>query len=425
MQTTTINGDVKSGFEPVRDAFAKNFSERSELGASICLVIGDETVVDLWGGRVIAGGPAWQADTLNVLFSCTKPATALCAQVLAARGDLDLDAPLDGLWPELRAAQAGGTVRMMLDHSIGLPALRKPVKPDALTDAAYMTDLLAAEEPFWTPGTRVGYHALTYGFLIGEVVRRATGQSLGRFFRDEIAAPLELDFHIGLPEADESRVAPVVPYRPGKDEPANPFTAAAKQSGTVANALAFHSGDWSVHGVNTRAGRAAEIGAAGGIGNARSLAHLFAALIQGGERIGLSQDVIAGFAEASSATHRDETLRVPTRFGPGFMLRMDNSASSRGGEGFLIGDRAFGHIGAGGSACFADPDAGLAFGYTMNRLGPGLLLSARDGRAQALIDAAYSCLNYRKTPHARWARCAPGSSRPKDRAPCHQGRNTE
>ncbi len=406
MQSTAINGDVTPGFEPVRVAFAENFLERGELGASVCLIVDGQTVVDLWGGLTTPDGPAWQSDTVHVVFSCTKPATALCAHVLAARGTLDLDAPLRAIWPELRAAQDVATLRMMLDHSIGLPALREPVKPDALTDAAYMTDLLSAEEPFWGPGTRVGYHALTYGFLIGEVVRRATGLSLGTFFRDEIANPLGLDFHIGLPTTEEERVASVVSYLPGRDEPQNAFTDAAKQVGTVANALAFHSGNWVTQGVNTRAGRAAEIGAAGGIGNARSLAELFAALVQGGERIGLSPDLIAGFAEASSATHCDETLRVPTRFGPGFMLRMDNQAPLRGGEGFLIGDRAFGHIGAGGSAVFADPEAGLAFAYTMNRQGPGLLLSPRDGRAQALIDAAYTCLSYRRTPHARWTRSA-------------------
>ncbi|WP_290560587.1 serine hydrolase domain-containing protein [Aestuariivita sp.] len=424
MPDKAIHGHIEPGFEPVRAAFAENFDTRDELGASVSLVVGGRCVVDLWGGSVAPEGGAWQADTVHVVFSCTKPATALCAHVLAAGGALDLDAPLRDIWPELLAAKAGATLRMMLDHSLGLPALRETVKPDALTDTAYMTDLLARQAPYWTPGTRVGYHALTYGFVIGEVVRRVTGQSLGTVFRNEIAAPLGLDFHIGLPASEEGRVAPVLPYRPGRDEPASAFMEAARQTGTVTNAFTFNSGDWAVRGVNTRAGRAAEIGAAGGVGNARSLAKLFAALVEGGTKIGLCPDQVADFAEASSATHCDETLRVPTRFGPGFMLRMDNRAASRSGEGFLIGDHAFGHIGAGGSVAFADPDAGLAFGYTMNRLGPGLLLSPRNVRGQALIDAAYTCLGYRMTTQARWTRNASEHRRPDTPDAHYQGRTT-
>ncbi|MDE4276785.1 serine hydrolase [Phaeobacter gallaeciensis] len=415
MSASQISGWVAPGFEPLREAFALNFAERDELGASVALHVGGRPVADLWGGHIAPGGAVWQADTVHVLFSCTKPAAALCLHLLAARGAVDLDAPLSQIWPELGAAEAGGSLRMMLDHSLGLPALRTPVKPDALTDSAYMVALLEKEEPFWSPGHGVGYHALTYGFLVGEVVRRVTGQSLGDFFRDEIAAPLQLDLHIGLPESAEPRVAPIIPYRPGPDEPASAFMQAARQKGSPTNLFTFNSGDWAVKGVNTRAGRAAEIGAAGGVGNARAMAELFAALAEGGERLGLAPDQVAGFTEASSATHCDAVLRVPTRFGPGFMLRMDNRAPTRGGEGFLIGDRAFGHVGAGGSVAFADPQAGIGFAYTMNRLGPGLLLSPRNGRAQALIDAAYACLGYQLTDRGHWTR---------EPVAIHQGRKT-
>lgn len=419
-----IGGWVAPGFEPLRDAFAENFESRGELGASFALHVNGQPVADLWGGQIEVRGASWQPETVHVLFSNTKPAAALCVHLVVARGGLDLDMPLREIWPELRAGQSGATLRMVLDHSLGLPAVRKPVKADALTDSAYMISLLETEEPFWAPGTRVGYHALTFGFLLGEVVRRATGQSLGAFFGSEIAAPLGLDFHIGLPASEESRVAPVIPYIPGRDAPATAFMQAARREGTPTNLFTFNSGDWATRGVNTRAGRAAEIGAAGGIGNARSLSGLYSALAEGGARLGLAPDQIAGFAAASSATHCDEVLRVPTRFGPGFMLRMDNRAPTRGGEGFLIGDRAFGHIGAGGSVGFADPAAGIGFGYTMNRLGPGLLLSPRNGRAQALIEAAYTCLGYQMTARGHWMRDASAAQQPETPAANYLGRKT-
>ena len=401
LETLAISGHCDERFAPVAKAFARNFRDRGQLGASVALVVDGRLAVDLWGGLTAPDGTPWHRDTVHVVFSCTKAATALCIHLLAARGALDLDAPLTAIWPELRAAQAGGTVRMMLDHTIGLPALRDPVKPDCMTDTPYMVARLEAEPPFWTPGTRQGYHALTYGFLLAEVVRRVTGQSLGAFFADNIAAPLGLDFHIGLPATIEPRVAPVVLHRPPKGAPDSPFMAAAKTPGTVTNLFVFNSGDWPTRGVNTPEGRAAEIGAAGGVGNARSLAQMFAALAEGGERLGLTPDQIAGFATCSAATHCDETLRAPTRFGPGFMLAMDNRHPNRGGDGLIIGAQAFGHVGMGGSLGFADPAAGLALGYTMNRLGAGLLLN---DRGQSLVDAAYRCLGYRTTASGFWAR---------------------
>lgn len=399
--TCVISGHCDDRFAPLAEAFLQNFIERGELGASLALAVDGQLVVDLWGGQVAHGEVAWQRDTVHVVFSCTKAATALCIHLLAARGALDLDAPLTDIWPELQAAQAGGTVRMMLDHTVGLPALRDPLKLDALTDAAYMVARLEAEAPFWVPGTRQGYHALTYGFLLGEVVSRVSNHSLGAFFAEEIAQPLGLDFHIGLPESAEARVAPVFPYRPAKGEPDSPFMTAAKTPGTVTNLFVFNSGDWAVRGVNTPAGRKAEIGAAGGVGNARALAQMFSELATGGQRLGLTPDHIATFATCSAATHVDETLRAPIRFGPGFMLSMDNRHPSRGGEGLIIGARAFGHVGMGGSLGFADPEAGMGFGYTMNRHGTGLLLN---DRGQSLVDAAYCCLGYRTTTPSYWAR---------------------
>jgi CubicO group peptidase (beta-lactamase class C family) len=386
-EAAPIEGSCAAGWERVRDAFAENFARRDELGASVCVRHKGRTVVDLWGGVADPqSGAPWQEDTICVVFSCTKAATALCAHLLAERGALDLDASAAELWPEFAAEGKGeATPRMMLDHTLGLPALRDPVKPDALADWEYMTERLAAEPPFWEPGERTGYHALTYGFAIGEIIRRASGRGLGELFRKEIAEPLGLDFHIGLPKAEEPRVAPIRLWRPGPETVETRFIRDAKTPGTIPNLFVFNSGDWAAKGVNTPAGRAAEIGAASGVANARALSGLFAPLSTGEF---LRAETVRGFAQASSATHLDATLRAPTRFGPGFMLRMDNRA--RGLDSLVIGPRAFGHVGAGGSLGFADPEHGLAFGYAMNRQGPGLLLNPR---GQTLVDAAYACLS--------------------------------
>lgn len=386
--TVTIEGWCHPRFAAVAEAFARNFTDRDEAGASVALVHDGRLVVDLWGGAATADRP-WQADDLVVVFSATKAATALSLHLLAERGRLDLDRPVAGYWPEFAGnGKDRATVRMILDHTIGLPVLRPQLKADCITDAAYMIDHLAAETPFWEPGTRTGYHPLTMGFLAAEVVHRVDGRSLGRFFAEEIAGPLGLDFWIGLPEEHEARVAPVIIHRPPRDAQATPFLLAAREPGSIANLFVFNSGDFAVRGVNTRAGHAAEIGAAGGITNARGLAGLYAALVPGGP-LGFSADTLAGFAEASSATHLDATLLQPMRFGPGFMLRMDNRRRPQPADSLVIGHHAFGHVGAGGSVGFADPAAGIAFGYAMTRMGPGLLLNPR---GQSLVDAAYAAL---------------------------------
>jgi CubicO group peptidase (beta-lactamase class C family) len=386
-----IEGQCAPEFEGVYHVFRQNFDARDELGAAVNLIVNGETVVDLWGGLAdLNSGASWLSDTVTVVFSCTKAATALAAHVLADRGLLDLDAPVASIWPAFaQAGKAGVTTRMLLDHTAGLPAIRAPLKPDCLLDWDFMTSHLAAEAPFWEPGTRVGYHAITFGYLVGEVVRRVSGQSLGKFFADEISHPLGIGFWIGLPESEEVRVAPITPYRfqKGEDEPS--FIQAARMKGSIANLFIFNHGDWMARGVNTRAGHAAEIGAAGGITNARGLCGMFHALLEPGGALGLSAQTLAGFSETSSATHMDATLQMPTRFGPGFMHPMDNRRRPGGGDSVIFGPRAFGHVGAGGSLGFADPDAGLAFGYVMNRQGPGLLLNER---GQRLVDAAYAAL---------------------------------
>lgn len=398
-QEAGIDGTFLPELSPVAEAFSDNFRHNGELGASVCIELGGERVLDLWGGQIAPFGPAWERDTIHVVFSCTKPATALTVHLAARDGLLDLDAPLMDLWPELEASRHGATIRMILDHSIGLPAIENPAPADALTRSDWMVRALEQQAPFWTPGTRTGYHALTYGFLAGEVVRRVTGMSLGAAFQKYVGVPLELDFHIGLPAVDETRIAPIEIWRPGPDAIPSAFVVEARKPGSIAHLIAFNSGDWATHGVNSRAGRAAEIGAANGVGNARSLARMFGELAQGGCVLELDPGAVAEFSQASSATMLDATLQMPTRFGPGFMLGMDNRHPSHGGESLIFGRSAFGHVGAGGSVAFADPEIGLSFAYTMNRQGAGLLLNRR---GQSLIDAIYRALGYRSSGPGFW-----------------------
>ena len=409
MIAMTTEGICKKGYEQVAETFARNFAERGELGASVCLIASGETVVDLWGGVADAGtGAPWKKDTVSIVFSCTKGATALCANMLASRGRLDLDAPVIELWPEFGAhGKQAVTTRMMLDHSAGVPALRERVKDDGPYDWKYMTDRLAAEQPFWEPGTRNGYHGLTFGWTVGEMVRRASGKSLGAFFREEVAKPLGIDFWIGLPEVIEPRVAPIVPYAYRRDEAVTPFMRDLADKQSIPALFYFNVGAIMQGGLNTRAGYAAEIGAANGITNARGLAGMYAPLATGDGRF-VDAKTLARMGEVSTATHDDATLRIPTRFSLGFMKSMDNRTRSAGAKVFgedcdsvILSSAAFGHVGAGGSLGFADPAAGFSFGYTMSRMGPGLLMNSR---GQKLVDAAYRSLGYRSKDGGVWAR---------------------
>lgn len=404
------DGICKPGFERVAEAFQENFAARGEVGASVCLTVGGETVVDLWGGIADRKTDApWTRDTVGIVFSCTKGATAICAHMLASRGKLDLDAPVAELWPEFASnGKERATTRMMLDHSVGVPALRAKVKDNGPYEWDYMTGRLAEEAPFWEPGTRNGYHGFTFGWTVGEMVRRAAGVSLGSFFQNEIAMPLGLDFWIGLPEEMESRVAPIIPfvYKPGQAKSPFMIDLATKRDSPAA-LFFFNVGAWRTGGANTRAGHAAEIGAANGVTNARGLAGMYAPLANGGGPL-VDGKTLARMGEVSMATHDDATLRIPTRFALGFMKSMDNRKRSAGAELFgpdvdsvIMGSAAFGHVGAGGSLGFADPVAGLSFGYMMNRMGPGLLMNER---GQALVDTAYLSLGYTSKDGGVWVK---------------------
>jgi CubicO group peptidase (beta-lactamase class C family) len=393
-RSATIEGMVAPGFEPVLEAFEECFRRDGEIGASLAIEVDGLPVVDLWGGLADPGSAsAWEKDTVCVVFSNTKPATALCAHLLAEAGELDLDQPVSRIWPAFGSSDKREmTPRMFLDHSAGLPVLRDPLPDGSAFDFDYMTRRLEREQPFWRPGTRVGYHAITFGWLVGELIRRVSGRMPGDFFREQIAVPLDLDFWIGLPESEERRVAPIIPP-PAPESPSAFDRAVMEEPDSIPALYLRNSGGWRPQGFNTRAGHAAHMCASGGITNARALARLYGTLALGGTRDGfrlLKEEALLAAAEVSSATHLDATLLVPTRFGAGFMRQMDNRRL--GLDGVLIGRDGYGHCGAGGSVAFASPGHRLGFAYVMNRMGSGVLLNSR---ADRLVEAMQSVMTTR------------------------------
>ena len=399
-----VQGTCDQKFQYVRQEFERNFKERGEVGASVCVTVGGETVVDLWGGLANNRTETpWTDETVSIVFSSTKGATAICAHILASRGELDLDAPVAKYWPEF--AQSGKEnipVKMLLNHQAGLPAVRETLPQGAYADWDLVVNALAKEEPFWEPGTRNGYHALTFGWLNGEVVRRVSGKSLGTFFKEEIAQPLGLDFWIGLPEDKESRVAPMIPAKP---DPARRLFQELAKPGTIQALTMGNMGGYMGPPpmFDSRAAHAAEIGGAGGVTNARGLAGMYEPLALGGKKGNVeivNSETLGRMGCVSSATGEDAVLIMPTRFALGFMKTMDNRNEPAGvQDSVLISEEAFGHVGAGGSFGFADPKAGMSFGYTMNKMGPGLSLNER---GQSLVDAVYRGLGYQSDASGAW-----------------------
>jgi CubicO group peptidase (beta-lactamase class C family) len=393
----SIEGTCADRFSEVRTEFERNFAERGEVGAAVCVTLDGETLVDLWGGAADpATGRAWERDTVGIVWSCTKGAAALCAHVLIGRGELSLDDRVADHWPEFaKNGKDAVTVRMLLAHQAGLAALREPIPPDGYRDWELIVDLLAQQEPLWEPGTRHGYHALSFGHLVGEVVRRVSGRSIGTFFREEIAAPRDIDFWIGLPAEHAARVAPTIPADIGPDTLLPSFYRVAMTEPTSIGALVLmNSGAVFAPGwIDTPETYAAELPAFGGVGNARALAGMYAALAIGGDGL-VDAEQLDVMRAVASATSVDATMLVPTRWSTGFVKSMDNRALAPGDrDGVVLSEDAFGHVGMGGSIGFVDPAARLSFGYTMNRQGIGVGL---DARGQSLVDAVYRALGYQR-----------------------------
>ncbi|HTS96427.1 MAG TPA: serine hydrolase domain-containing protein [Streptosporangiaceae bacterium] len=380
---TEIHGTCAAGFEPVREAFADNFSARAEIGASVAVFAGGVPVVNLWGGWADPGRTArWHEDTLTNVWSTTKAMTSLCAHLLIDRGELDPDAPVARYWPAFAAGgKAEIPVRSVLCHQSGLTGLTIPLSVEDYYDWDMVTGLLAAQEPLFPPGTTSGYQAITFGYLVGEVVRRITGQSCGKFFASEIAGPLGADFFIGLPEAELGRCSQLQGVRPSEDEQAALAQAYANADPAALAALLNPSltGDEA----NAPGWRMAEIPAANGHGTALGLVRVFGTLVDGSERL-ISAKTLQ-LARAGNGRHTDLVLGMPLEFGLGFGLS--------GPEGhFGPNPAAFGHDGFGGSAVGGDPEAGVAFAYVMNRMGMNLV---DDPRKMAIVDAVYRSLGSR------------------------------
>ncbi len=391
-----IAGHADAAFAELAQAFRANFEERREVGASLCIVHKGRPVVDLWGGVADAkSGRAWERDTMSIVFSCTKGATALCAHMLAEQGKLSLHDDVASRWPAFsQGGKSGTTTAQMLGHTSPVPHVREPIRPGGMADWDYMVERVAAETAWWEPGRSQGYHGLTFAWTVGNMVRLAAGQSLGGFFAEHVAGPLALDFHIGLPESEERRVATLIGSDPAEADLSSRFLQAViGQPGSLSHLFATNNGRADF---NTREMHAAELGSANGITNARGLAGMYAPLAQGGGKL-MSAENVARMGRASACTHMDATLLQPMRFASGFMISTDNRMS--GGHSVLIGERAFGHVGMGGSIGFADPEHGLSFGYTMNRLGPGILLNER---GQSLVDAAYRAIGLRGNASGAW-----------------------
>jgi len=394
-----IEGRYDPRFKPVVDAFVENFETRDEVGAGVAVTLEGRTVVDLWGGSKARGGDSWEKDTVAVVFSSTKGATALCAHMLADRGRLDLDGRLADYWPEYaKNGKEDTLVSMFLDHSAGLPHVRAKLKDGAYYDYDYMLRVIEDEAPFWKPGQRHGYHGVVFGWTVGELVRRASGKRLGRFFHDEVAKPLGLDFWIGLPEAIEPRVAALIYPEPDPAAANSRFSLAVANDPTSPAHLFVTNG--GAADFNARECHAAEIGAAGGVSNGRGLAAMYAPLANGGGGL-VGKDTLARMGRVAVAGREDALILIPTRFSLGFMKSMDNrKLASEPNSSCVMSESAFGHVGAGGSLGFADPECRMSFGYAMNRMGSSILLN---DRGQALVDAVYAALGYRSNASGAWA----------------------
>ncbi|GII05294.1 serine hydrolase domain-containing protein [Planobispora takensis] len=366
---TEVHGTVRPGFEGVRDGFARG-QEGDEGAAQLAVYQDGHLVVDLWAGADPIGGRPVGGDSLGVVMSVTKGAVATCAHLLSLRGELDLDAPVRAYWPEFAAAgKAHISVSDLLSHRAGLSGFDPETRigPASYLDWDACVAALAAMEPLWEPGTAVMYHTLTYGYLVGEVIRRATGRTAGTVLADLVAAPLALDLWIGMPESEEPRFLPQFSLRPQPgEEEVLAFLADLGLDRTDrlvrSTAATFHGITEAMEAFNRPEGRAAEIPAANGVADARSLARMYAATI--GEVDGVR--LLDGDGVARAVAPQTDELPAPPPF-----HRLPATESSRFGLGYelprpglpMLGEGSFGHAGAGGRLAYAQPRTGTAVAY--------------------------------------------------------------
>ena len=383
-------GICHEDFLEVQRIFNHNFSKYEEIGSSLCVIVDGEIVVDIWAGHKNKNKTEeWSKDTLSIAFSSTKAALALCAHMLIERGQLNLKEKVTKYWPEYgKNGKEETTVEMILNHSAGIPALKTKVKEGGFLDWGYMIQLLENETPFWEPGKETGYHMTTTGWLIGELINRVSGKKLGEFFNSELRGPHKLDYWVGLPETEDYRVAEIIPFTPSSNDKPSDFATTFRNNPDSMQRLSLtNTGGYDYNAKETYR---AELGAIGGITDARSLAKLLTPLAQNNEKL-LSRDTVSKLSKSNIKTSIDSMLLFPTNFSNGFMLNMDNTKNFEGeGGSFMIGPNAFGHVGYGGSsATFADPDYKISFGYLTNKLGGEYLINER---AQSLISAVYHCI---------------------------------
>lgn len=374
MSQTEIHGTVEPRFAAVRDAFAQNFANGAENGAAFCMTLEGRPVVDIWGGFADeAQTRPWQQDTIVNVYSTTKTMTALTALYLADKGALKFEDPVAKYWPEFAAAgKADVTVAHLMSHSAGLSGWKEPLTREDLYDWEKATSLLAAQAPYWAPGTAPGYHAMTQGYLVGEVIRRVAGETVGTVFRKEIAEPLGADFHIGLPATEDHRVADLTP----------PPASGTLGQGTADPLIANMASNPPINPLDTRtrAWRAAEIPAAGGTGNARSVALVHTILANGGFAGGKQIMSEAGCRKALELQieGNDKILGIPVRYGLGFGLP--------GGVANFPNPNTIFWGGYGGSLAVIDMDQHATYAYAMNKMAP---TTTGDTRAFGMLMAAW------------------------------------
>jgi CubicO group peptidase (beta-lactamase class C family) len=399
MGTPLIRGSVASGFEEVERAFTKNFSEHGELGAACAVYHQGKKVVDLWGGYRDAKSRApWEEDTLLLVFSVTKGMAAMTMALAHSQGLFDYDEPVATYWPEF--AQQGKehiTVRQLLSHQAGLCLIDEPLNASILADLDAVAALLARQKPVWEPGTKQGYHYLSLGLYEGELIRRVDRQhrSLGRFFQDEIAQPLGLEFYIGLPvEVPTSRIASIKGFYAHEmvlhlDAMPLKMVIAYLNPHSLTRRTLGNPKFSSPAELDQPEYRAVELAAAGGIGQVRSIAKAYSVFALGGKELGLTQKTVAALTQPATtppAGLHDEVMQVKMRFSLGFF-----KPSSTFNFGRSI--KAFGIPGAGGAFAYADPDAHIGFAYAPNKMG---FYPWNDPREKALREALDRCLTKRR-----------------------------